>query len=205
MGAFISQFMKDYFTFDSKFFASITPLLINPGFLTQEFFAGRRVRYITPLRLYIFISIIFFLVLSFLGSDGSNVAVDKLISVYFPRLFFVLLPVFAGILHLLHFKRESNYVVHFLFSVHFHAFFFLVGIAYLLISELFDSLDLVTVNQFIAAGVLLAILAYLFIAMKRMYKQKLLVLVWKYLTLLLLYGMVLTIVSLTTLLFLSQS
>jgi hypothetical protein len=59
-----SDFLGDYFTFDSKLFRSLFPLLFKPGFLTKEFLKGRRVRYIPPLRMYIFVSIIYFFVMS---------------------------------------------------------------------------------------------------------------------------------------------
>ncbi|GHM98965.1 hypothetical protein WSM22_04550 [Cytophagales bacterium WSM2-2] len=53
------HFISDYFHFDSKFFRSLTPLFIKPGFLTKEYWEGRRVRYIHPLRLFFFVTIIF--------------------------------------------------------------------------------------------------------------------------------------------------
>lgn len=53
----LHDFLEDYFTFDSKFFKSLIPLLIKPGFLTQEYNKGRRVSYILPLRLYFFITL----------------------------------------------------------------------------------------------------------------------------------------------------
>jgi hypothetical protein len=58
----IQNFFGNHFGFDTKFFRSILPLLFRPGFLSREYSAGRRVRYINPLRLYIFSSILFFLV-----------------------------------------------------------------------------------------------------------------------------------------------
>lgn len=58
----IQDFFGNHFGFDTKFFRSIAPLLFRPGFLSREYSAGRRVRYINPLRLYIFSSILFFLV-----------------------------------------------------------------------------------------------------------------------------------------------
>jgi hypothetical protein len=61
----ISHFLGDYFTFDSKIFKSLIPLLLKPGFLTTEYMAGRRVRYIPPVRFYVFISILFFVLSSF--------------------------------------------------------------------------------------------------------------------------------------------
>ena len=60
-----NDFLGDYFTFDSKLFRSIYPLLFKPGFLTNEYIEGKRIKYIPPLRMYIFISIIYFFVISF--------------------------------------------------------------------------------------------------------------------------------------------
>lgn len=58
----VTEFVSDYFHFDSKFFRSLIPLFTKPGFLTKEYWEGRRVRYIHPLRLYFFITIIFMIV-----------------------------------------------------------------------------------------------------------------------------------------------
>jgi hypothetical protein len=53
------HFISDYLHFDSKFFRSLIPLFIRPGFLTKEYWQGRRVHYIHPLRMFFFITIIF--------------------------------------------------------------------------------------------------------------------------------------------------
>jgi hypothetical protein len=53
------HFIADYFHYDSKFIRSLVPLFIRPGFLTRQYWDGKRVRYIHPLRLYFFVSIIF--------------------------------------------------------------------------------------------------------------------------------------------------
>lgn len=60
----LKDFFGDYFTFDSKFFRSLLPLLTKPGHLTREYVAGRRVSYVLPLRLYIFTTFLFFFVLT---------------------------------------------------------------------------------------------------------------------------------------------
>ncbi len=61
----ISEFIGEIFTWDSRIWRTLVPLLFRPGFLTTEFMAGRRVRYVPPLRLYLIISFILFLSLSF--------------------------------------------------------------------------------------------------------------------------------------------
>lgn len=48
----------DFFHFDSKFFRTLIPLLTKPGFLTKEYWAGRRGHYLHPLRLFFFITIV---------------------------------------------------------------------------------------------------------------------------------------------------
>ena len=58
----IKDFFQDYMELDSKLFKSLPLLIIKPGFLTLEFIHGKRVKYISPLRFYLTISIIFFLI-----------------------------------------------------------------------------------------------------------------------------------------------
>lgn len=48
--------------FDGKFFKSATFIFTRPGFLTKEFIAGRRSRYMHPIRMYVFASFLFFTV-----------------------------------------------------------------------------------------------------------------------------------------------
>lgn len=71
---FIHEFLNNYFSFDSKFFNTLVPLFSKPAFLSLEFIAGRRVRYINPIQLFVFISFLYFLVdsLMFLKEDGAE-------------------------------------------------------------------------------------------------------------------------------------
>jgi hypothetical protein len=48
------------FNVDSRVFRSLGDLYFRPGYLTTEYFAGRRARYVTPFRLFFFLSIIAF-------------------------------------------------------------------------------------------------------------------------------------------------
>jgi Protein of unknown function (DUF3667)/Domain of unknown function (DUF4286) len=54
---------------DSRFWRTLWALVAKPGFLTREFFAGRRARYLPPVRLYLVISILFFLLAGVLPSE----------------------------------------------------------------------------------------------------------------------------------------
>ena len=60
-GHMMNHAISDYFHFDHQFFNTLKPLLFKPGFLTNEYMAGRRVKYLHPVKMYIFISIVYFL------------------------------------------------------------------------------------------------------------------------------------------------
>lgn len=57
---------------DSRIFRTLWPLFARPGFLSTEYFAGRRVRYVTPFRLYVFLSIAAFFLLQFALGDITD-------------------------------------------------------------------------------------------------------------------------------------
>ncbi|MDN3585331.1 DUF3667 domain-containing protein [Pedobacter aquatilis] len=59
---FISHSIAHYFHFDNKFFQTLVPLLTKPGQVTLDYLAGKRARYINPVSMYIFVSIVYFLV-----------------------------------------------------------------------------------------------------------------------------------------------
>ncbi len=72
----ILHLLDDIFSFDSRASRTLVPLLFRPGFLTQQYFAGHRVHYVPPLRLYLFISIIFFLSLKMFTNVGTQNLID---------------------------------------------------------------------------------------------------------------------------------
>lgn len=61
-----------FFNWDTKFLKSVAVLLLRPWRLTNEFNAGRRVRYVHPLRLYLLASIAFFLVVKLVNFDPAS-------------------------------------------------------------------------------------------------------------------------------------
>jgi len=61
---FITHSIAHYFHFDNKFFQTLVPLLTKPGKVTLDYLAGKRARYINPVSMYIFVSIVYFIVVS---------------------------------------------------------------------------------------------------------------------------------------------
>ncbi|WP_161596788.1 DUF3667 domain-containing protein [Chitinophaga vietnamensis] len=59
-GHLLKHFVADIFHYDSQFFSTLKYLFFRPGFLSQEYMAGRRVRYVNPIKLYVFASFLFF-------------------------------------------------------------------------------------------------------------------------------------------------
>lgn len=69
--------------FDTKSIQTLIAICFKPGFLTSEFIRGRHVRYVAPVRFYIFISFIFFLIISlpqatYTSSSDVDVNLNKI-------------------------------------------------------------------------------------------------------------------------------
>ena len=69
LGHFASEAFETVTHADSRLWRTLGYLLVKPGFLTREFFNGKRARYLPPFRLYIVISLLFFVV----AGIGSHV------------------------------------------------------------------------------------------------------------------------------------
>lgn len=174
--------LSEFSGWDGKFAETIRTLVRKPGELTRQWLDGRRAHFISPLRLYLTASLLFFLVqgsaprltkeardvfsvdtrtrpgqatavasrsmdgdaLTGAERDSALAAVAKAPPVLrqmlqkmiqdpagmrdgarkmVPRMFFVLLPLYAGILAL--FYRRRHYPEHLYFAIHLHSFVFL--------------------------------------------------------------------------------
>ena len=58
----IADAWENFSGWDNRFLRSLRVLLLQPGVITSEVLRGRRATYITPLRLYLFASVTYFLV-----------------------------------------------------------------------------------------------------------------------------------------------
>jgi hypothetical protein len=67
----VLHFIYDITHFDGKFFDTLKYLVFKPGFLSTEYIVGRRVKYLNPIRMYVFTSAIFFLI--FFAMTGDDV------------------------------------------------------------------------------------------------------------------------------------
>ena len=163
----LSDLFAELISWDSRLIRTIVLLLRRPGFLTTEYNAGRLVPYLSPLKLYLTVSVLFFLLLSWratmkdkvvvnatgihlsAGKPEKKVVPDKplvdgelgqhllkaqqdgagLVNSFlglFPKMMFLLLPLFALNLKILYLRTRRLYVEHLVFLLHVHSFGFLV-------------------------------------------------------------------------------
>ena len=132
---------------DSKIVRTAALLLFKPGALTREFNEGKRARSISPVRLYLLASVLFFGMLHLVPtSQKLHVSVTKgadakitqaaqkvnrdpkilseALSKWSPYVMWVLMPLFALIVFAFYFHAERLYIPHLYFAIHYHAFAF---------------------------------------------------------------------------------
>ncbi len=169
----LKEMLHETLDIDGRLFTTVKTLLLKPGLLSQAYCDGKRVKYTPPLRMYLVMSIIFFLMItileSYTGGDNSQTAA---LSGYYPKLMFALLPVFTLIFQLLF--RGTYYLSNLIFAIHIHCFVYLLFILALPIhlTEIWTLPKSVKmVVDIIAAGIFFYLCGYLFLAMKRFYRE----------------------------------
>ncbi len=69
--ALIGEFFGEFGHWDGRLWRTLCPLWIRPGYLSRRFVEGHRAAYVPPLRMYLFTSILAFLVFAQLVPDQS--------------------------------------------------------------------------------------------------------------------------------------
>ncbi|MBP6391160.1 MAG: DUF3667 domain-containing protein [Flavobacteriales bacterium] len=69
---FLYEFVENITHFDTKLWNTLKVLFTKPGQLTKDFVEGKRARYVHPARFYVFVSFIFFLLLSVDMEQGMD-------------------------------------------------------------------------------------------------------------------------------------
>jgi len=69
----LGDFADSVFSLDTRLPRTLWPLFAKPAFLTCEYFAGRRVRYVSPVRLFVFLTIVTFFIAQLTLSFGDDI------------------------------------------------------------------------------------------------------------------------------------
>ena len=73
----VGDFFDSVFDLDSRLLRTLWPLFGRPGFLSREYFAGHRVRFVSPVRLFVFLIILaFFLAQLSFDWSGAQIMSD---------------------------------------------------------------------------------------------------------------------------------
>jgi hypothetical protein len=144
---FAHDFIHELLHVDGKIFRSVQLLLTRPGYLTREYFEGRRVRYVSPIRLYLIFSLVYFAVAAVApqaerggirvtasGVDDAELrkrgfeseeqlqrAASAAVNTWAPRAMFALVPLFALLAKAVTRGSRRNYPQHLYFALHLHA------------------------------------------------------------------------------------
>lgn len=135
---------------DGRTVRSVRRLFLSPGFLTREQFEGRRIGWLSPIRLYLIFSVAYFAVTAFAGSTARvrvsvqadretvnglqrlgfqneeelRLALGHAQATWMPRVMFVLVPFFAWLVQLIRRRAGRTYPQHLQFALHAHAAWF---------------------------------------------------------------------------------
>ena len=72
LGTLVRDLLGDLTNFDSRIWRTLKPLAFRPGVLTVEFLRGRRTHYSPPFRMYLILSVAFFLLASLGGGSPGD-------------------------------------------------------------------------------------------------------------------------------------
>ncbi len=72
----IEDFFSEVFTVESRLPQTLVTLLLRPGELTRTYNEGKRVRYVTPLKTYLFASVAFFVLFSFSNVQTNTIGIS---------------------------------------------------------------------------------------------------------------------------------
>lgn len=177
LGSLVREVVKETFELDGRAARTVKTLFRHPGMLTYEFLAGRRRTYSSPLRLYLVISISFFILVAWFAQSGmllepgQDPGFDAAIQARFlsddlPRLMFVLLPMFAFLMKIVYVKRL--YFDHLIFAIHLHSAAYVILAMMLPLEEPANKHPVIAILQVVLFAYFLA---YFIIAMRRVYQS----------------------------------
>tara|TARA_B100001287_G_C22560108_1_gene471013 strand:+ start:116 stop:949 length:834 start_codon:yes stop_codon:yes gene_type:complete len=219
---FFKEIFKDFTELDFRILVTLKKLFTNPGFLTREYWAGKKIKYTHPFKLFVFSGIIYFLLMptqwsaydSEMGREvllnenekevmtvairGYEVKIENPLlissfknyqiigSKYEREIDVVLAPTVTALcIMLVHLNYKNLYFSHHLItSLHTSAFYYLLSSILIIISMALPSLTLVTVESL----EILLFLPYLFLSLKNIYNNSIIITILKVFFLVFLFG-----------------
>ena len=195
IGEVLGEVAREISTLDGRILRSVRRLFLSPGFLTTEHFEGRRVAWVSPVRLYLIFSVCYFAITSFTGasplgvnlrSTGGNDeetrqaiqkmgfsteeemqrAINQTLTTWIPRAMFLLVPAFAWLVSRARRRSGRKYPHHVIFACHVFAVWF--GAQAVAVAAGYLSGN-TTVAFSLGVGSLLYALIYMVLALRAVY------------------------------------
>lgn len=178
---FLEDAVETLFNVDNRWFKTLKELFIKPGKVTKEYIEGKRAQYLPPLRVYLSISIVYFLLVQvietnqifFVNFSDDEGAVGDLATVIQYLLFFMV-PVFALFAKLFYRKRKAFYVEYLILSFHIHTIWFvllMIELFTIWLSNRFEQTWIDIVAMVISAPAQLATFIYMVLYLKLTFEQ----------------------------------
>lgn len=83
---YLSAYFDDFLSFDSRFLNTLVGLVFKPGYVSKNYVEGKRMSYMNPFRLYIQITILFFLVIGVFSTIDNFKSIDEQSSQLIPEI-----------------------------------------------------------------------------------------------------------------------
>ena len=226
----LSEALDDIFSRDSRFAHTLWCLVARPGVLTREYLDGKRARAMSPVRLYLICSLLFFGTASLsnmlapgdkgtgpenvveqdetdwaaarrdlqglreweglslatrewlierltaklnraeaLSKEGGRAILDEVLDVA-PPVAFLLLPLFALLLKLAYIRHDVYYAEHLILALHNHSFLFVALAAGIPLDQPHTIFG--AAGKFVSMLLQLWVIAYMFISLRVVYRQR---------------------------------
>jgi hypothetical protein len=116
---YLYELVADTLRRDGKVAGTLRELFTKPGALTVAYLEGVRVRYVSPVRLFLFTAVLYFVLAGLLPVPAARGVVSAI-----PATLLILVPAFAGIFAYAFRSRRRHYPQHLVFALHVHAVVF---------------------------------------------------------------------------------
>ena len=193
LAALVVDPLRETFDVDGRLARTLATLIFTPGVLTQSYLDGRRQYFTPPVRLYLVVSLLFFLLVAWLARQGIFFEVNanttdevRVLSEQLPRMMFACLPLFALLLKVLY--ARFYYFDHLIHALHLHTAAYIALAVMLPFERLAEENRLLLVTQILAFGYMIL---YLAVSQRRVYGSAWLVTIAKTAVLFFAYSMVL--------------
>jgi len=77
LSQYLGAYFDDFLSFDSRLLNTIVSLIFKPGYVTKNYVEGKRMRYVNPFKLYLHITILFFLVVGIFSTIDNFKTIDE--------------------------------------------------------------------------------------------------------------------------------